>query len=450
MTGGSADLRDSRTSALRDKAVVGASAACPGRSEWASTDHSPVHDGAVAPGVLVFTTVFPNQVQPSFGLFVRERMFRVARELPLAVVAPVPWFPFQGLIRWWRPSFRPMPPWREHQQGIEVLHPRFFSVPGLFKWADGFLMALASLHALRRLRKRFDFSIIDSHFAYPDGYAATLLGQWLDRPVTITLRGTEVSLSRFPARRRRILRAIERAQRVFTVADSIGDHLRSLGATNEIMRVGNGVDTERFFPVPQADARRRLGIAEGTKVLVSVGGLCERKGFHRVIEVLPTLRERYPDLCYLVVGGASPEGDWSGRLRSQVAGLGLERHVRFLGTVSPEELRWPLSAADVFVLATRNEGWANVFLEAMACGLPVVATDVGGNSEVIAGAELGALVPFGDAGAMEAALDEALSRRWNRETIRDWAERNSWDQRVSTLVTQFTGLAGGHVRSEGN
>jgi glycosyltransferase involved in cell wall biosynthesis len=389
--------------------------------------------------------VFPNAAAPGLGLFVRERMFRVARHLPLAVVAPVAWFPFQGLIRRWRPDFRPMPPREELQEGVRVLHPRFLSFPGLFKGADGYFLALSCLPVLRRLRRRFDFCIIDSHFAYPDGFAATLLGRWLGRPATITLRGTEVSLSRFPSRRRGILRAVEGAARVFTVADSIAGHLRQLGANKPILRVGNGVDADRFVPEPRTDARHRLGIGDGTKVLVTVGGLCERKGFHRVIEILPLLRERFPDLLYLVVGGASSEGDWSARLRAQVAALGLEGQVLFLGPVAPDDLRWSLSAADVFVLATRNEGWANVFLEAMACGLPVVTTDVGGNAEVVASPALGRLVPFGDPAALTEALGEALAGDWDRAAIRDWACANSWDRRVATLVAEFRELAGGCV-----
>jgi Glycosyltransferase len=163
----------------------------------------------------------------------------------------------------------------------------------------------------------------------------------------------------------------------------------------------------------------------------------ERKGFHRVIELLPRLLRRHPELVYLVVGGPSPEGDWSQRLRQQVSSLGLEERVRFLGPVAPRELRYPLSAADLFVLATSNEGWANVFLEAMACGLPVVTTDVGGNREVVCSDTLGIVVPFGEPEPLADALLEALEREWDREAIIAHARANSWDGRVRTLVATF-------------
>jgi teichuronic acid biosynthesis glycosyltransferase TuaC len=172
-------------------------------------------------------------------------------------------------------------------------------------------------------------------------------------------------------------------------------------------------------------------------VLVTVGGLVERKGFHRVIACLPELMKEFPELHYLAVGSAGPEGDFSARLRAQVAQLGLGDHVRFLGALPPEEVRRAVSAADVSVLATRNEGWANVLLEAMACGVPVVATDVGGNAEVVCRDDLGTIVRFDDHAALLAALRDALRRDWDRAAIRRYAEDNDWSTRVPVLVGEF-------------
>ena len=130
-------------------------------------------------------------------------------------------------------------------------------------------------------------------------------------------------------------------------------------------------------------------------------------------------------------------------LEQQVAALGLHNTVRFLGIVPAASLKWPLSAADVFVLSTRNEGWANVFLEAMACGLPVIATDVGGNAEVVCRAELGTIVPFGDPAALGTALASALAKDWDRAAILAYARDNDWQKRVAVLVEEFTALQAG-------
>jgi glycosyltransferase involved in cell wall biosynthesis len=299
-------------------------------------------------------------------------------------------------------------------------------------------MALCCFPLLLRLRKSFRFNVIDAHFAYPDGYAATLLANWLRIPATITLRGTEVPLSRYPARRVRMLKALRHARRVFSVAEALKSHVVAMGAdADKIGVVGNGVDISKFHPVDRVEARRQLGLPEDANVLVSVGGLVERKGFHRVIDVLPRLLHRYPNLHYLIVGGASVEGDISMQLKEQVRNLELCDQVHFLGSLAPEELKVPLSSADVFVLATRNEGWANVFLEAMACGLPVVTTDVGGNSEVVCREELGMIVPFGDAEALHDGLITALAKSWDRKLIVDYALENDWEKRVDVLVSEF-------------
>lgn len=392
--------------------------------------------------VLVFCTLFPSERQPNAGVFIRERMFRVGKELPLAVIAPVPWFPFQKLIRFWRPHFRPSVPYREHQQGFEVLRPRFFSIPGLFKSLDGLFMAIGCLPAMWRLRHHFAFDIIDAHFAYPDGYAATLLGLLFKVPVTITLRGTEVSHSHKRFHRRRMVKAMQRATRIFAVANALKRLAVSLGLeADKIMLVGNGVDTTKFFPSDKAEARTTLGLPKNALVLVTVGGLVERKGFHRVIELMPALSIHFPNLHYLVVGGPCPEGDWGSRLKQMVAKLGLSESVHFLGPLSPEALRVPLSAADVFVLPSRNEGWANVLLEAMACGLPVIATHVGGNREVVSNPALGKVVPFGDTKQLQHALEEALRKHWDRRGIITYARQNSWEERITTLVREFRAIA---------
>ena len=388
------------------------------------------------PKLLVYCSLFPSNKRPNAGVFIRERMFRVGQQLPIIVVSPVPWFPLQGIIRIWKPHFRPQPNKFETQQGVHVYFPRFLSIPGFLKSWDGFFMALGSLPTLIKLKK--EFNIIDAHFAYPDGYAATLLGKWMKVPVTITLRGTEVPLSKMHGRKIRMLQAISSAKCVFSVANSLKQHVVKLGAdSNKIRVVGNGVDIIKFCPLDRMQERQALDIPSDAKVLISVGALVDRKGFHRVIEVLPELIKKYPGLIYLIIGGESPEGDIKDRLLQQVKDLKLENNVRFLGALNSDELKKPLSSADIFVLATANEGWANVFLEAMACGLPVVTTDVGGNKEVINNDDLGIIVPFADRQALADALLQAFDRTWDNEMIIRYAQDNAWDTRVSILVDEF-------------
>jgi len=403
---------------------------------------------ANSPHVVVLSSLFPNGAEPRAGLFIRERMFRVGAVLPLAVVAPKPWFPLQGLLRRWRPGFRPATAPHERQSGFDVWFPRFLSFPGALKGLDGFFMALGALPRFWQLKRAGRLDLIDAHFGYPDGYAATMLGRWLNVPVTITLRGTEQRHAQDAALAPRLALALQRATRLIAVSQSLRRIAIRLGVAEEkVLVVGNGVDLQKFSPVGRAAARRSLGLPESGPVLVTVGGLVERKGFHRVIELLPELRKQFPGLVYLVVGGPSPEGDMGAELKRQVAELGLVDAVRFMGPLAPERLREPLSAAEVFVLSTRNEGWANVFLEAMACGIPVVTTDVGGNSEVVCRPELGTVVPFGNADRLQAAIEQGLQTHWDAQVIRRYAEDNTWDQRVEELVDLFRHL---HLQFRGD
>jgi glycosyltransferase involved in cell wall biosynthesis len=389
----------------------------------------------------VLSSLFPSAAQPTAGLFIRERMFRVARRVPLVVVSPQPWFPFQGIIRLVRPRYRPATASDEVQEHIEVYFPRFIAFPGILRALDGFSMALCCLPTFRRLHRTFRFTLIDAHFAYPSGYAASLLGRWFGVPVTITLRGTEPSHLRRRAIRGSVVRALQRASRVFAVSDSLRQIAVGLGVPAAKTRVvGNGVDLTKFRPIPRQIARSQLGIPGDATVLVSVGGLVERKGFHRVIDTMPDLLERFPKLRYLIVGGPGPEGDISAELHAQIKRLGLERSVILLGTIAPERLNVPLSAADAFVLATRNEGWANVFLEAMACGLPVVTTNVGGNAEIVRDPSLGIVVPFGDPAQLRDAIGRALSSPWDRDAIIAYARANEWEQRIDVLVAEFSAV----------
>lgn len=390
------------------------------------------------PALAVLSTLFPSAQEPVAGVFIRERMFRVARHLPITVISPQPWFPGVGLIRRFVPHYRPERAIYERMDGIEVHRPRFLALPGMLRRLDSLSVALAARPLLRQLQRDGRVDVLDVHFGYPDGHAGALLARWLKLPFVLTLRGKEEKLSKLPPMRQRMATAVREAQRTIAVSEALRQVGIGLGAPEaSAVMIGNGIDLDKFSPIPRDEARRRLDLPADAQVLVSVGTLVERKGFHRVVECLPELLAAHPRLVFLIVGGTGPEGDYSAHIRETARAAGIEDRVRFLGAMAPAQLHVPLSAADVFVLATRYEGWANVFLEAMACGLPVVSTQVGGNAEVVCRDDLGLLVPFGDRTALRDAIDSALRRSWNREAILAYAASNTWDRRIAVLLDLF-------------
>ncbi len=385
--------------------------------------------------ILVITTIFPNSKQHTLGIFVRERMFQVAKHCEIKVVAPVPWFPF---VRYIKKGYRPKVPFLEIQDGIEVYHPRFFNIPKLCKFLDGIFFFISSILTTINLRKSFKFDIIDAHFIYPEGFGAVLLGKVIRRPVIITERGTIRKLLKYPLIKPQIQYALGKAVKVFTVCNDLKKAVTELGIPEKrVVVVPNGVDIEKFKPVEKQKARKELGLLEYKKIIISAGGLVERKGFHRIISVLPEIKKTIPEIMYVIVGGASVEGNYEPVLRKMVKDLNLENDVLFAGPQPHDVLYKWLSASDIFCLATSNEGWANVFLEAMACGLPVVTTRVGGNEEVVISEDYGLLFNLEDRQEMIDMILKALKKDWGREKIVHYARSNTWDERIHDLLNNI-------------
>jgi teichuronic acid biosynthesis glycosyltransferase TuaC len=390
--------------------------------------------------ILTLSTVFPNLRQPAFGIFVAERMRRVARHCDVSVVAPVPWFPGNGRIR---PHWAGVPA-TEGQEGFRVYHPRVLCVPRYAKWSDGLLYAASLLPFLTWLRRRFPFDLIDAHFAYPDGLAAALLGRIFRVPVIITLRGSIVRLRHYPLHRPQIRWALRRAARVLAVSQSLKQVAVGLGVSPEHIRViPNGVDADVFVPREPAEARRALGLSLDATILLSVGGLNAGKGHHRVVAQIPELVRHFPDLLYVIVGGERAGDSSRGLIESVATRLGVSNRVRLVGERPHEEVANWLSAADLFCLATRSEGWANVLLESLACGTPVVSTRVGGNAEIVSHEGLGLLVPAQDDRALAAAIREGLTRRWDPQLLVAHAQAHSWNSAVRGVLDEFERVLAG-------
>jgi glycosyltransferase involved in cell wall biosynthesis len=365
-------------------------------------------------------------------------MARVARQCEIVVVAPVAWFPFNRLLRGRDTA---MIPAYELQDNLPVYHPKFVSIPGILKCFDGLFYFLSILPLIWHIRRNFQFDLIDVHFAYPDGIAGCLLAKLFRCPVTVTLRGTIGKLSQFLLRRLQIQWVLQAASRIFTVSKSLGDIAISLGADSEKVQViPNGVDTGLFCISDRDQARRGLGLPLDRKIILSVGALSERKGHHRIVEVLPRIVAQRPDVEYVVVGEGGVEGDIGPILRQLSKDLGVQDRVHLVGGRSHDEIGHWLAAADVFCLATSNEGMANVILEALASGIPVVATHVGGNAELIENGTNGYLVQLGDQEALARELLSALELKWNRTKISDPMRLRSWDATAVQIVKAFDAI----------
>jgi glycosyltransferase involved in cell wall biosynthesis len=384
--------------------------------------------------ILTVTTLFPNAEQPSHGIFVENRLRHLlgSGKVSARVLAPVPWFPsrsahFGGYGQLARV------PLRESRNGILIMHPRFLTLPRIGMHVAPLFLYLGIRRAVRQvLEEGFDFDLIDAHYYYPDGVAAALLARELNKPFVVTARGTDINLiADFPLPNRMILWAARQAAGSITVCEALKKRMVELGAeAGKIRTLRNGVDLSHFHPCEREAARRRYGVEGPSPVLLSVGHLIERKGHHIAIEAAARVRS-----ARLVIAGDGPD---RASLEALVERLGIAERVRFLGRVAQADLAELYSAADILVLASSREGWANVLLEAMACGTPVVATDVWGTPEVVAAPEAGLLVKERAGPAFAAAVERLLAAPSERAATRRYAEGFSWDATTSGQLALFS------------
>ena len=384
--------------------------------------------------VLTLASLYPTAERPTFGLFVeRETRELAALEgVEVQVVSPVgvpPW-PLSLHPHY---SARRRLPLREELHGLHIHRPRFRSFPGRLGRLNGSAMARAVLPLLRELRRSFPFEVIDAEFFWPDGVAAMHLAEALGVPFSIKARGSDVHLwGRTEGVADQVIEAARRADGLLAVSGALKRDMAALGMPDEkIAILYTGIDLDQFQPVDRPAAKKALGI-DGPLILTA-GALIPLKGQALAIDALDHL----PGVT-LMLAGEGPERAALERRARRFGG-----RVRFLGGRPHQELAALMAAADVLVHPSEREGLANVWLEALASGTPVVISDAGGAHEIVDRPEAGRIVPR-DPAAIAEAVRAILADPPAQAEVRKSAERFSWEKNrkeqfdyLSSLVEDY-------------
>lgn len=385
--------------------------------------------------------MFPNKNEPFFGIFVKRRLEALSKIANLTIVSPQPRFPGLSFFKHYR--HRKGIPYCERLNGRTVVYyPRFLSFPIILKPLDGIFLFITLFFFLLKLRKqKAKIDILDAHLAFPEGFACVLLGKLFKLPVTITLRGHDVNyLPRYPVRKRQVVYALKRANRVFAVANALRLQAGDLGVdVKKIVAATNGVETELFYPIDKQLVREKLGLPPDKKIILSIGYLVPRKGFDLIIDALNILHVLYnmTDTMLIILGGQGGEAYVKPALEEQICRYKLHNDVLFIDPKRNEELFEWYNSADIFCLASSLEGWPNVILESLACGVPVVAANVWGIPEIIGDdRELGLLVERNPQDIAE-KLKTALEKKWNSSYIRAFAESKTWHKTAHLLKKEM-------------
>lgn len=375
--------------------------------------------------ILTISTLFPYENNPKHGIFVETRLRHLRKHFPdveAKVIAPIPYFPVKHPVFGSYSQFAKAPH-HEIRHGVEVFHPRYVVLPKIGMSITPKTLEKAIYRQVKKLLDSgYDFDLIDGHYFYPDGVAIANVAKRLNKPFTVTARGTDINLiPEYSLPKKQIQRVLKESNHNLAVCEALRQEMIGLGANEDkVTTLRNGVDLN-LFPFADGDQqikiKQELGLDEVIPTIISVGHLIERKGHHFVVEAVAQTEG-----INLLIAGDGPERK---NLESLVRQLGISGRVAFLGSLSQELLAKYYGASDALVLASSREGWANVLLESMACGTPVVATNIWGTPEVVQRPEAGLLV---DRNVSDIAdgIRQLLSNKPLRHETRAYAEKFDW------------------------
>lgn len=383
--------------------------------------------------ILTFSTLFPNTEKPGHGIFVETRLRHLVAsgQVEARVVAPVPWFP-SSHPRFGDYAKMAKVPRHEVRHGLQVAHPRYLTLPKIGMNVAPALLAQGAKPAIARLLDEgFDFDLIDAHYFYPDGVAAAMLARYFNKPLVITARGSDITLlPQYPLPRRMITWAARRADAVITVCNALRDEVVALGVdAGKVTSLRNGVDLALFRPVERTP--------NPAFTLLSVGHLVPVKAQELIVGALPLL----PGVRLVLAG----DGPNRAMLEQLAQTLKVSARVTFLGAVPQAQLREHYGRADALVLASSREGWANVLLESMACGTPVVASRVYGTPEVVAAPDAGVLMNERTPRGVADAVNALRAHYPDRAATRRYAEGFSWNDTTAGQLQVFGAVLGRHA-----
>lgn len=395
--------------------------------------------------VLSIATLFPNPVKPSFGVFVGNQMRAVVArgEVDLTVVSPIGIPPWPLSMREPYVRLKDVPEVSD-VAGLSVHYPKFTTYPKLGGDTNPGRIARAVLPLVRKLHREKPFDLVDAQFFFPDGPAAAIVARELGVPLTIKSRGADIHFwGQRPHALKQMLDAANGSAGLLAVSQALCEDMIALGMPADRIEIHyTGLDREKFHPIERGAARAlvsampNLGIWSEGPLIVTPGALIPRKGQALVIEALPRLPQ-----ARLALAGA---GEDEARLRTLAKRLGVEERVHFLGLVDHELLPHVLCAADVLVLPSASEGLANVWVEGLACGTPIVIPDIGGAREIVSDASAGRIAARTPE-AIAAAVEDILADPPSQAQVAEHVSRFSWGVNAQNIVRFWKGVLGERV-----
>lgn len=381
------------------------------------------------PKLLIFSNVYPRSLTPNTGFYVRDQVSRLKQFFDIKMIVATPAGPGktggQAAV--------------EYIDGIEVIQPYYLSVPkiGVFLSAGCYYRAVAGIVSGLR-RDGFVFDMIVSYWTYPEGYAAGKLARKYRVPLIIRPRGSDINLFIYkPGLRFLIRRSLKRADKVIPNAGDVLQKIRSLGIPDKkLSYILNGVNSKEFHLMSKTACRENLGFEHGKKYILFAGNFRPVKGVDFILEAVKKLDREGRSVLHFIFLGNGPQEELIRETAKQLQCI----KITIVGDVPHDRLAVWMNAADLLCLPSLNEGCPNVVMEAMACGLPVVASRVGAVPELVNSPELGVVVPPGDVDALTDGIVRGVHAGWRRDKLMDRVKELEWPKVAERLRDEFMEL----------
>lgn len=390
--------------------------------------------------ILTLSTLFPSIVRPNFGVFVERQCQNLAaqRDVELTIINPIGMPPFP--LKYAAPyaDLRTLP---EHEQwhGLNVYRPRFAMLPKIGGPSNARNIANAVLPLAKQLHDEQPFGLIDAEFFYPDGPAAHRLAQALDLPFTIKARGADIHYwAGEGGCKDQIIAAAEQSAALLAVSQAMKDDMASLGIDAEkIMVHYTGCDQQKFRP--DADIAPNIApLIADQPYSITVGALIARKNPYLILKAL----ESVPALHHIFIGA----GEELNGLKAEAGRAGLSERVSFAGVLPHDQLPGLLANARMLVLPSQSEGLANAWVEALACGTPIIISEAGGARELVSDTRFGRIVEQ-NAGAIASAMRDIMAEPVDRSAIRNSVTNFTWQRNAGELKQFFARAISAHEQT---
>jgi len=265
---------------------------------------------------------------------------------------------------------------------------------------------------------------------YPEGFATVTVARKFGIPAIVGSIGSDLNRIPDPASKWLTRLAMQRAAFVVTKSDHLRQEAIRMGIDGRKVRtVRNGCDPSVFHVADRKAARVQLAVHDDAELALFVGRLDGKKGIMELLEAFVSLASRRPNLLLAYIG----DGPGAAQLRSKAKHFALQDRIILVGACPSQKVAQWLAAANVLALPSYNEGYPNVVIEALSCGRPVIATNVGGILELV-NDQSGILVSPRDSLGVAHAIETALERNWDEHLISEQFRR-SWDEAACEMLS---------------